>query len=533
MPPRPARLRLAAAASVLALAAGTALAACTAPDSQPVTPPTDAPPSPTASAAAPSRPNIVLVLTDDLSTNLVPYMPNVRALQKEGTTFSNFTVSDSLCCPSRASLLTGRFPHNTGIIKNHGTNGGFRLFHSLGHEKSTFATDAQAAGYRTAFLGKYMNEYQPTAALGAAAPYVPPGWDAWYAGGNAYANLNYTLTENRRLVRYGDKPADYLTDVIAAKARDFIAASAAAGVPFLVELSTYAPHSPFTPAPRDAAAFPGLRAPRGPAFDRRPTDAPAWLAGHPPLTFQKKTMIDTVFRKRVQAVQSVDRAIGTLREALETTGLADRTVVIFSSDNGFHLGEHRLSAGKQTAFGTDVNVPLVVAGPGVRAGQVVTDVVQNIDLRPTFAELTGAPVAADVDGRSIVPLLAGTPTPDWRELALVEHLDPSNDPADPDFGKVAADIPPTYQALRAADFNYVEYADGSREYYDLRLDPHELRNIFATLSPARRAGLRDALQAMRGCRGQACWTASQTPGSESSRPAAEGASPSTPGQRGP
>jgi arylsulfatase A-like enzyme len=497
MPSRRACLRIAAALSVIALAA------CTSPGS----------PEPRASAPAPTaipaRPNVVFVLTDDLSANLVPYMPNVLALQKEGTTFSNFTVTDSLCCPSRASLFTGRFPHNTGIIKNHGKNGGFRLFHARGEETSTFATDLKAAGYRTAFLGKYLNEYQPGAALGAGRTWVPPGWDEWYAGGDAYANLNYDLNENGRVVHYGSRPADYLTDVIGAKAQGFIAASAAAGTPFLVELATYAPHRPFTPAAQDAASFPGLTAPRGPSFDQVPADPPKWLAGHAPLTAEQKTSADAAFRKRVQEVQSVDRMIGALRQSLEKAGAAGRTLVVFSSDNGYHLGEHRLAEGKQTAFDTDVNVPLVVAGPGVPAGRVDPAVVQNIDLRPTFDELAGAPVPAIVDGESFVPLLKGE-TGTGR-VALVEHLDSTNDPADPDFGKYASDIPPTYHALRSESYTYVEYADGSLEYYDHARDPEQLHNVAATLAPARKAALHASLQALKTCHGQACRAASRRP----------------------
>lgn len=502
MPFRRIRRGLAAAVSM------AALVACTPVEGVPtVTPSSSAPQIGGGPPVAGARPNIVLVLTDDLSENLVPYMPNVRALQREGATFSNFVVTNSLCCPSRVSLLTGRFPHHTGIIKNHGANGGFRLFRANGGEKSTFATDVRAAGYRTAFLGKYINEYQPDKTMNAGRPYVPPGWDEWYAGGDAYSHYNYALNENGRVVRYGKKPADYLTDVLSAKANDFVTRSAAAGTPFLMEVSTYAPHSPFTPAPRDKASFPGLKAPRGPSFDRLPTAEPAWLAGHARLTDHKKSTIDIVFRKRVQMVQSVDRMIGALRETLERAGVADRTMVIFTSDNGFHLGEHRLSQGKQTVFDTDVKVPLVVAGPGIRPGQTVAGVVQNIDLRPTFAEWAGAPAPDRVDGRSIVPLLAGD-FAGWREVALVEHLDPSNDPADPDYGHDEGDIPPTYQALRSADYTYVEYRDGSREYYDLRRDPHQLSNTVAKLSPARLAALHAALQAMRKCRGPACWTAS-------------------------
>jgi arylsulfatase A-like enzyme len=243
-----------------------------------------------------------------------------------------------------------------------------------------------------------------------------------------------------------------------------------------------------------------------------PANAPKWLAGHPPLTAKQQASEDAAFRLRVQEVQSVDRMIGALRQTLEKAGVADRTLVVFSSDNGYHLGEHRLGEGKQTAFDTDVNVPLVIAGPGIAAGRTDPAVVQNIDLRPTFDDLAGAPVPAIVDGHSILPLLKNkTNTEGTRKVALVEHLDSTNDPADPDFGKYASDIPPTYHALRSADYTYVEYADGSLEYYDRARDPEQMHNAAATLTPARRAALHAALQALKTCRGQACWAAGRHP----------------------
>jgi arylsulfatase A-like enzyme len=499
-------------AGLSALPLVLALAACTTGSTQVSAAPRRSAGPSAAGPAGAVRPNIVFVLTDDLSGNLVRYMPNVLALQKEGTSFSNYSVTDSLCCPSRASIFTGRFPHNTGIFKNHGADGGFRLFHSRGEEASTFATDLKAAGYRTAFLGKYLNEYSPSAKLGGALPYVPPGWDEWDAGGNAYTGFDYSLNENHQIRRYGSAPRDYLTDVLAAKARTFVTASATGSTPFFVEVATYAPHSPYTPAPRDAAAFPGLKAPRGAAFDALPAQAPAWLAGHARLTAQKKARIDEVFRKRVQAVQAVDRMLGDLRDTLRRAGVADRTLVVFSSDNGYHLGEHRLSEGKQTAFDTDITVPLVVAGPGVRPARVVPSVVENVDLRPTFAELAGAPAPAEADGHSFAALLTADAPPGWRDLALVEHRDPAADPADPDFENDAGDIPPSYDAIRAATYTYVEYADGSREYYDRRTDPDELRNTVSTLPAPRLAAMHDALQSLKKCRGLApCWTAAHAP----------------------
>jgi N-acetylglucosamine-6-sulfatase len=146
--------------------------------------------------------------------------------------------------------------------------------------------------------------------------------------------------------------------------------------------AAFAPHAPYTPAPRDANSFPGLPAPRGPAFDTLPADSPPWLAGREPLTAVEKAVIDASYRKRAQAVQAVDRLIGTLRAALAASGVARDTYVVFSSDNGYHMGQYRLNPGKMTAFDTDVRVPLVVAGPGVAAGTTSRAAVQNIDLAP-------------------------------------------------------------------------------------------------------------------------------------------------------
>nr|GID86087.1 hypothetical protein Ade03nite_50110 [Actinoplanes derwentensis] len=465
-------------------------------------------PAPSA-PASPTRPNIVFVLVDDLSMDLVQYMPNVRKLQQDGTTFTNYTVTDSLCCPSRASIFKGQFPHNTGIIKNHGSDGGFRLFHSRGQEKSTYATDMKTAGYRTAFMGKYLNEYFAKSTMGTGKPYVPPGWDEWAVGGNAYDNFNYDLNENGKVVKYGATPQDYLTDVLSGKAAKFITTTAATGQPFIIEVSTYAPHAPYTPAPRDAALFPGLKLPHTAAWDKVPANS-TWLPAGMKLTKAQKQRMDVEYRKRVQSVQSVDKMIGTLRDTLTKAGIADETVVMFSSDNGYHMGEYALPSGKQTAFDTDVNVPLVVAGAGVQAGRSVDLIVENIDFRPTFADLAGAAAPAETDGRSFKPLLAGEIPADWRATALIEHHDPATDPADPDYQSDSRNIPPSYDALRTTTFTFIEYVDGTVEYFDRRADPHMLTNVAGTLPAARLAELRTALRGVATCIGaQACGTAAR------------------------
>ena len=174
------------------------------------------------SASDARRPNIILVLADDFSWNLVKYMPNVRAMQSQGVTFSRFFVSDSLCCPSRATIFTGKYPHNTGVFTNGGRDGGFFAFHNFGLEDETFATRLHSSGYTTALMGKYLNGYTPTLSVEGDELYIPPGWDEWDVGGKGYAGYDYGLNENGRYHYYGSGPEDYLTDVIAAKGVDWI-----------------------------------------------------------------------------------------------------------------------------------------------------------------------------------------------------------------------------------------------------------------------------------------------------------------------
>jgi len=435
-----------------------------------------APATPTRS----TRPNIVFILTDDLSWNLVQYMSHVLKMQKDGVTFANYFVTDSLCCPSRSSIFTGRYPHDTGIYRNAGADGGYTAFHDRGHERATFATSLSAAGYRTAMLGKYLNGYRPP------QDPVPPGWSYWaVSGGAGYGEFRYNLNENGKVVHYGDSPADYLTDVLSDHAVRFI--KEAAGTPFLIEIATYAPHAPYVPAPRDSTALPGLRAPQTASFDAAPdASAAKWLAKMPVLSNADKALIDKAFRMRAQSVMSIDRMIGELQAAVAAIGAERNTYFVFSSDNGLHMGEHRLMPGKMTPYDIDVHVPLVVTGPEIPDGRIVEEITENIDLCPTFAELGGAAAPSAIDGRSLVPLLHGQAVAQWRSAALIEHRGPHKDPSDPDAPSARSGNPPSYEAIRTRNSLYVEYNDGVREYHDFATDPNELKNTFASLSSARR-----------------------------------------------
>lgn len=459
------------------------------------------------------RPNIVFILTDDLSLDLVRFMPHVQAMEKSGLTFRNYFVSDSLCCPSRASILSGRFPHDTGVLANFGPHGGFPAFHDRGLERDTFAVALHRQGYVTAMMGKYLNGYmQPPGRLGdgtnADVPlnYVPPGWSEWDVAGWGYSEFDYALNENGRVRNYGHRPSDYLTDVLANKGAAFIRRSARRHHPFFLELATFAPHSPFVPAPRDDRDFPRLAVPRHPNFDVVPTSAPGWLAHHPRLSGRQVVDVDSTFRRRAQSVQAIDRMIGRVETALATAGVSGDTYVVFSSDNGLHTGEYRLMPGKLTAYDTDIHVPLLITGPGVRSGTSTDSMAENVDLAETFAALGGTQLAGD--GHSLVPLLYGAGAADWRDVVLVEHQGTRRSVLDPDFQQPASGSPTTYEAMRTPRVLYVEYADGEREFYDLRSDPFELHNRAARLTRSQSELLHSELRRLTRCHGERrCWSA--------------------------
>ena len=454
----------------------------------------------------PRRANIVFILTDDLSMDLLPFMPQLQALEAHGMTFNDYFVSDSLCCPSRSSIFTGLFPHDSGVFGNVGPNGGIRAFFTHGDEYHTFNLALQEAGYETAMMGKYLNGYLDPRQSPVSDTFVPPGWNEWDVAGDGYAEFNYQLNENGTLHYYGDDPDDYLTDVLAERADDFIRRAAQGQKPFFLEVATFAPHRPYTPAPRYADAFAGITAPEPPNFDVLPTNPPEWLAGHPPLTAGQIQEINEAFQRRVEDVQSVDNLISSIENSLAAHDMLNNTYIVFSSDNGLHTGEYRLMPGKLTAFDTDIHVPLVIAGPGVAPGSSTDAMTENIDLAETFSEIGGTTLAGD--GHSLTTLLEGQHPADWRNAILVEHHGPDYGSNDPDAQNFDSGNPTTYEAMRTPDFLYVEYADGEKEFYDLKTDPYELDNIADYLNPTELALLHRELLALEHCHGESeCWAA--------------------------
>ena len=479
-----------------------------------------------------SRPNILLILVDDLDAKLgtINYMPHLQELlAAQGLSLDDFMISTPVCCPSRASFLRGQYAQNHQVLTNSTPLGGFEKFYSLQEESSTLATWLQAAGYHTVLLGKYLNGYP----YPNDRTYIPPGWNEWYspARGSPYQELNYTLNENGKLVGYGVGTRDYLTDVLSGKTVDFIHRSVSDPRPFFIYLAPYAPHEPSIPAFRHQDLFPNLEVPRTPSFNEADvSDKPTNIASDPLLDETEIANLDNLYRQRVRSMQAVDEMIATLVTTLKETGQLDNTYIIFTSDNGYHMGQHRLLAGKGEPYEEDTVVPFIIRGPGVPAGQTLQGYLAgNTDIAPTIADLAGVIPPSFVDGRSIVPLWSAVrpPQTDWRQGYLLEYYgagdssgstinmvgltqpDQLLEPPDPD--KLSQALPPGgFFAIRTSRYTYAEYESGYRELYDRSLDPYELNNIASSAEPGLLSQFSAWLKTLVSCSGASCRLAEQT-----------------------
>jgi arylsulfatase A-like enzyme len=448
-----------------------------------------------------AKPNIIFILTDDYAANLVDFMPNLKAMQGEGVTFSQYYVSNSLCCPSRASIFTGMLPHNTGVQTNTRPNGGYEVFMEEGNAGESFCVALQQAGYKTAMMGKFMNGYLPR-------KHKPvTGWTDWFVSGNGYRNFDYDINNNGQLQHFGNAPADYLTDVLSARTDSLI--KAWKNNPFFIEIATFTPHGPFIPAPRHQMLFNDAKAPRTPAFNKKAdSTAPTWMRELKPLGNKQVDRIDNIFRNRLRCIMSIDEMLGNIRKVLNEAGISRRTYIFFSSDNGYHLGDYSMLQGKQTPFDIDIRVPLIAAGPHVAKGSLQQAIVSNIDLAPTFAALAGVTLPGTADGKDIQHLLREKHTEkiDWRHFAIIEHRRVAYDSNDPDRQEAADGRLPSYTALRFQHLLYVEYETGEVSCYDVRKDPYELKNMAASLPAEKRKKLHSILLAAKACGGKnGCW----------------------------
>ena len=463
---RTARLR-AAVVATLAAAAVLALTAAS---------PSQASPSgltgarPAVVAAPGQQPNVVVIMTDDQPLERLETMPNVRALlQDRGVTFTHSLVPTSSCCPSRTTMLTGRYSHETGIYTNRAPGGGWSAFHASGQEQSTLATWLNDAGYRTALAGKYLNDF----ALSDPG-YVPPGWDR-FAGlldGGYYYNYNLRVRDSSGVsdVTYGNEASDYSTDVLASYATQFIEATPA-GTPLFMMFTPLAPHAPFTPAPIDVGTVPRVYPDAPDINEKDMSDKPAWMRSAPRIT---RGLITSRTARQKETLRAVDRAVGQILTALGPR--AARTLFVFTSDNGLMLGSHR-QFGKNLPHARSSEVPLIMRWDGhLFPGSTDQRLALNLDVTATILDAAG--VRHPTSGLSLLRPVA-------RDGTVLEGA--------------ATDWRPAYCAWRTTRWLYVEYSGNrGRELYDYRTDPYELNNL------AGRAPYRDRVQRMRTAARAAC-----------------------------
>jgi arylsulfatase A-like enzyme len=406
--------------------------------------PSDSP----AVAQTPGRPDILLIVTDDQRADTLAAMPTLREeIGGQGVRFRLGFVPHALCCPARASILTGRYSHTTGVWGNT-----LEMGYSRFNESSTIATWLHHAGYRTGLFGKYINHWAD-----ADPTHIPPGWDEWFAfTENCCSYHAFTASVNGTMTEFDDTV--YSTTESSDRAAEFI--RSAGQEPLFVMWTPDAPHKPAQPEARYAGAFASLEPFRPPSYlERDVADKPAFVRSRPIWGASKRAATDALRRRMFETLISVDDGVARLIDALEDTGRLSNTLIVFTSDNGVLLGEHRF-AGKPFAWNAAHRVPFLVRfDPLVETPTTSTALVLTIDIAPTIAELASI-TGPSMDGKSLTPILDGERMK-VRSRFVIES---------------ARGIAPPYCGARSRYAMFVRYATGEEEFYDYRVDPWELNN---------------------------------------------------------
>jgi arylsulfatase A-like enzyme len=438
------------------------------------------------------KPNVLVLETDDQTVESLRVMPNVKTLiADQGVTFDNSFVSYSLCCPSRATFLTGQYAHNHTVWGNAAPNGGYYKLDST----NTLPVWLQRAGYQTILLGKYLNQY------GTRNPReIPAGWGDWHGtpDPSTYRYLGYTFNDNGTLTSFGNTTSDYKTDVEARRAVSILTREAIDPRPFFMWVTFLAPHSGGprdpddpsgmatpSPAPRHRNRFANEPMPMPASFNEADvSDKPAAIRNRPLLTPARINAIRENYRQRLESLLAVDEAVAQIVNQLTATGQLDNTYIIFTSDNGFMHGEHRVPSGKVVLYEPSIRVPLIVRGPGIPRGEHRSQFVANIDLAPTIVDAAEAQPGRIMDGRSLIPFARDRLLHSGRDILLETT---------------------TYAAVRSPNWLYAEYVTGEQELYNIARDRDELSSLHNDLSFGRiKANLANRLHRLRGCRGASC-----------------------------
>jgi N-acetylglucosamine-6-sulfatase len=457
---------------------------------------------------ATAAPNIVVIMTDDQrDADPLDRMPKTEALLvKQGLRFTNSFVVNPVCCASRASFLSGQYSHNDNVWDNKPGErpGGFRAFKG---DDNTIACWTQAAGYRTGLIGKYLNGY------GKARGYIPPCWNYWWGLTRPFRYYDYEVNDNGTLKTYGFRTKDYQEDVVSRLAQKFIAGPQQ---PFFLWITGIAPHGGYpgvnlpVPPPRYKGYFRDLKLPRPPNFNESDiSDKPKFMQRHAPLMDRAAVRLATQsYRRRAETVLAADDMVGDIVNELQRMGLLENTYIVFTSDNGFFNGEHRLPVGKHLFYEESLRVPFVIRGPGIPADETRTQMVNNLDLTATIVELAGATAGRASDGRSLVPLFSSGDAP-WRTAMLVEGAEVLAN----DDGIVYG----YYSGVRTAGYKYGEQVNNrekyvGNEFYDLTADPYEVDSRPDDPNYKRIVDqLKATVADLRACKGDSCWVDAAPP----------------------
>jgi arylsulfatase A-like enzyme len=421
-----------------------------------------------APARAVTRPNVVLILTDDQTFDSISKMPYVGS-RTDWIKFTDATVENPMCCPSRSTILTGRWDTHTHV-QNNGQAGGFNY-------KNTIGVWLHNAGYRTALVGKFLNNYPQSFGYDPMNPFEPPGWTDWQAAygivtsgpkgviDTLYNQYDWELSDNGTHVHFGTDPSDYEVNVLADRALSFIQSSGKS--PFFLYFAPTATHGPFVASPTRQGMFANAPVPHPPSVNEADvSDKPAYIRQMPLLNV---AALDIKHRRAWAAAVSIDDAVARIDDQLKAQGVFDNTVEIFMTDNGLSFGEHRWS-GKSVPYQESVGTPLFIRYPGL-AARTVPQAVSNVDIASTISALAGVTPGLPQDGKSLLPLLTGDTTGfvgrgtllhwpgTWRGI-----------PTKPGYV-------PQYFGVRTARYTYVEYGTGECELYDHAIDPYELTNM--------------------------------------------------------
>ena len=534
------RARVPIAAALLALLCALALSVTQAGALTPVSPEEEPPLNPNE-----SPPSIVVIQTDDQTLDglyatfsAFPGAAETRAMPNtldliadRGMTFNRYYVPYPLCCPSRVSLMTGRYAHNSGVKGNVQPNGGYYGFSFRAAASHNIATWLQGAGYKTIHVGKFLNGY-------GDKPYddgtsVPPGWSAWHTvlkADTEHLFYGYTMNDNGVLSEPGafgdpgswetreygqrdpigcpfepaeERPCLYATDVFTWMAREEMLATPAEQ-PFYLQLDYTAPHGDFRrpagpePALRHYDWFKGIRHPhdRSEGFDEgNVEDKPHFIREADHLSPNEKRTYRVYYQKQLDSLRAVDDGVKSVIDTLGQMGRLRNTYVIFTSDNGFFFGEHRLLGGKFLAYEPATHLPFLIRGPGIEQGSSTGELAANIDIAPTILELAGAEADKSLDGRSLVPYLRDPELRSRRPILFESFVETSDVNAQGAISattgktvtasaskspKATASLlapPKDYAGLRLGPYKYIAWPSGEKELYNINKDPNELNNI--------------------------------------------------------